>query len=111
MGALLGNEIGSAGRPRRTHASATLAAGRLDDGRDGYKCGTEPIGVRSAMLDFLRFARDFVADLLRPRTKLVAENALLRQQLIVAERKIVGRPRWRPWERYTMALAARFTPA
>lgn len=63
------------------------------------------------MLDFLRFARDFVADLLRPRTKLVAENALLRQQLIVAERKIVGRPRWRPWERYTMALAARFTPA
>lgn len=63
------------------------------------------------MLDFLRFARDFVADLLRPRTKLVAENALLRQQLIVAERKIVGRPRWRPWERYTMALAASLTPA
>jgi putative transposase len=40
------------------------------------------------MLDFLRFARDFVADLLRPCTKLVAENALLRQQVIVA-------PEWR----------------
>ena len=52
------------------------------------------------MLDFLRFARDLVADLLRPHVKLVAENALLRQ-----------RPRWNPWERYAMALATRFAPA
>jgi len=37
-----------------------------------------------------------VADLLRPRARLVAENVLLRQQLIVAERKIVGRVRWAP---------------
>lgn len=63
------------------------------------------------MIAFLRFARDLVTDFLRPRLKLIAENALLRQQLIVAERKIVGRPRWRPWERCAMALAARFTPA
>lgn len=51
-----------------------------------------------------------VADLVRPHLKLVAENALLRQQLIVSERRIVGRQRWAPWERYAMALAARFTP-
>jgi hypothetical protein len=63
------------------------------------------------MLDFVRFARDFVTDLLRSRTKLVAENALLRQQLIVAGRKSTRRPRWKPWERCVMALAARVTPA
>ncbi len=62
------------------------------------------------MIDFLRFARDLVTDLLRSRLSLVGENALLRQQLIVAERKTVGRPRWKPWERHAMALAARFTP-
>jgi putative transposase len=63
------------------------------------------------MLDVLRFARDLIADILRPQVKLVAENALLRQQLIVAERKLVGRPRWNPWERYAMAVATRFAPA
>jgi hypothetical protein len=62
------------------------------------------------MIDRLRFARDLVTDL-RPHVQLVAENALLRQQLIVAERKIVGRPRWKPWERYATALATRFAPA
>src|SRR6266850_8114023 len=35
-----------------------------------------------------------VADLVRRRVDLVAENALLRQQLIVAERKLAGRVRW-----------------
>jgi hypothetical protein len=63
------------------------------------------------MLDFLRFARDLVTNFFRPRLKLVAENALLRQQLIVAGRKVVGRPRWKPWERYAMALTTRFAPA
>jgi hypothetical protein len=51
------------------------------------------------MLDLLRFARDLATDVFRSHLKLVAENALLRQQLIVAERKVVGRPRWKPWER------------
>src|SRR5207249_1699844 len=37
--------------------------------------------------------------------------ALLRQQLIVAQRKIVGRVRWTPWQRFTMGLAARVAPA
>jgi hypothetical protein len=32
------------------------------------------------MLDVLRFAGGLIADLIRPRLALVAENALLRQQ-------------------------------
>ncbi len=36
------------------------------------------------------------ADLVRRRVELVAENALLRQQLIVAKRKIAGRVMWSP---------------
>lgn len=67
--------------------------------------------TRRATLDFLRFARDLAVDILCPHVKLVVENALLRQQLIVAERKIVGRPRWKPWERHAMAPATRFAPA
>ena len=39
------------------------------------------------MIDFVRFVRGLIADLVRPRIRLIAENALLRQQLIVAERK------------------------
>jgi len=37
------------------------------------------------MLDLLRFVRGLVADLFLPRAALLAENAMLRQQLIVAE--------------------------
>jgi putative transposase len=33
------------------------------------------------------------------------------QQLIVAERKVVGRVRWTPWQRFKMVNAARLTPA
>ena len=36
---------------------------------------------------------------------------LLRQQLIVAHRKVAGRVRWAPWQRFTIALAARVAPA
>src|SRR6267154_5968331 len=63
------------------------------------------------MIDFLRFASGLAADLVRRHAELVAENALLRQQLIVAERKIRGRVQWEPWQRFTMALAARVAPA
>jgi len=62
------------------------------------------------MMDFLRFASGLAADLVRGHAELVAENAFLRQQLI-AERKIRGRARWAPWQRFTMALAARVAPA
>ena len=63
------------------------------------------------MVDVLRFVVGLAADVLRRRAGLVAENALLRQQLIVAQRKIAGRVRWAPWQRFTMGLAARLAPA
>ena len=63
------------------------------------------------MVDVLRFVVGLAADVLRRRAGLVAENALLRQQLIVAQRKIAGRVRWAPWQRFTMGLAARLGPA
>src|SRR5262249_23179493 len=57
------------------------------------------------------FVRGIVRDLFRSRAELLAENAMLRQQLIVAGRKVVGRVRWTPWQRFAMAIAARLTPA
>ena len=63
------------------------------------------------MSDLVRFLAGLAADLLRSRAALVAENGLLRQQLIVAERKLVGRVQWAPWQRFVMGLAARFAPA
>jgi transposase InsO family protein len=51
------------------------------------------------------------ADLVRRRVDLVAENALLRQQLIVAERKLAGRVRWTPWQCFMIVLTARVAPA
>jgi hypothetical protein len=62
------------------------------------------------MADLLRFVYGLVADLLRSRAALLAENAMLRQQVIVAERKLVGRVRWSSWQRLVMSVAARITP-
>src|SRR5207302_125620 len=62
-------------------------------------------------IDVLRFAVGLAVDVVRGRAGLVAENALLRQQLIVAQRKIAGRVRWAPWQSFTMGLAARLVPA
>lgn len=50
------------------------------------------------------------SDVVRPRTELVAENALLRQQLIVARRRI-KRPPLRDGDRILMVLLARFNGA
>src|SRR5438445_9714071 len=63
------------------------------------------------MIEVLRFVVGLAVDVVRRRAGLVAENALLRQQLIVAQRKIAGRVRWAPWQRFTMGLAARMAPA
>ena len=63
------------------------------------------------MSDFLRFVSGMAADLVRRRVDLVAENALLRQQLIVAERKLAGRVRWTPWQRFTIVFASLVAPA
>jgi hypothetical protein len=80
--------------------------------RDGYKsCPPANLYDDGVMRDPLRFVRSFVVDLFRSRAALLAENAMLRQQLIVAERKVVGRVRWTPWQRLAMVIAARFTPA
>jgi hypothetical protein len=59
------------------------------------------------VIDLFRFVSDLAADLGRRRVELVAENALLRQQLIAAERKVAGRVRWTLWQRFTIVLAAR----
>jgi hypothetical protein len=65
----------------------------------------------AGMIDVLRFVGGVLAGLIRGRAALLAENALLRQQLIAARRKIEGRVRWAPWLRVTMALATRLAPA
>jgi len=67
--------------------------------------------TKGCMGEVVRFALWLVADVVRRRAELVAENALLRQQLIAAQRKIRGRVQWTPWERFTMGLAARLAPA
>src|SRR2546428_4856036 len=63
------------------------------------------------VVDLLRCVLRLAVDLARRRIALVAENALLRQQLIAAERKLAGRVRWKPWQRFTIVLAARVAPA
>jgi putative transposase len=67
--------------------------------------------TKGCMREVVRFAFWLVADVVHRRAELVAENALLRQQLIAAQRKIRGRVKWTPWERFTMGLAARLAPA
>jgi putative transposase len=63
------------------------------------------------MKDAIRFVVRLMADLFRGQAQLSAENALLRQQLIVAQRKLAGRrPRWTPWQRLVAATAIRLTP-
>src|SRR5438552_4460194 len=80
--------------------------------RSGYKWHPHADrGTTRRMIEVLRFVVGLAADVVRRRTGLVAENALLRQQLIVAQRKIAGRVRWAPWQRFTMGLAARLAPA
>src|SRR5262245_32309278 len=50
-----------------------------------------------------------IEDVTRSRKELIAENALLRQQLIVAARA-VGRPKFRAGERGLLVLLARLVP-
>ncbi len=62
-------------------------------GRPGYKCHPRGRYKTRPVIDLLRFVFGLAADLVRPRVELVAENALLRQQLIAAKRKLAGRVR------------------
>jgi len=60
------------------------------------------------VIALLRFLFDIVLAFVAPRAALVAENLILRQQLIVVRRQ-VKRPRWRRFERRLIsALAGRF---
>ena len=60
------------------------------------------------MIALLRFLFDIVLAVVAPRAALVAENLILRQQLIVIRRQ-VKRPRWRRFDRWLLgALAGRF---
>jgi putative transposase len=63
------------------------------------------------MIDTLRQAMGFAADVVRSRTALVAENLLLRQQLIVAQRKLTGPVRSTPCQRFMLGWTTRFAPA
>jgi hypothetical protein len=82
-----------------------------EDGRPGYKCHPAAgHGTTDCMIDVLRFVVGLATDVVRHRIGLVAENALLRQQLIGAQRKLAGRVHWAPWQRFTMGLAARLAP-
>ena len=74
---------------------ASLAARVMRALRDAFR----PSGVGSG----------FIADLTRSRAELITENALLRQQLIVASRA-VKRPAFRVHERGLLVLLARFLP-
>jgi hypothetical protein len=99
--------------PRRNGMKGVeLSLGGCRLTRPGYKCHPDAgRGTTRRGIDVLRFVVGLTADVGRRRAGLVAENALLRQQLIVAQRKIAGRVRWAGWQRCTMGLAARLAPA
>ncbi len=70
--------------------------------------------ARRALTEKLRpsgVAAGFVADMFRTRDELLAENAALRQQLVVASRK-TKKPEFRAWERgLLVAVASRMRAA
>ena len=68
--------------------------------------------ARTAVREALRPAplvTGFVHDIFRTHDELIAENAALRQQLVVASRA-VKRPSFFPWERGLMVLLASVLP-
>ncbi len=78
---------------RRFRAAVTSAVGRI---KSALREATRPLPLVAG----------FAVDLARSRKELVAENTLLRQQLIVASRK-VKRPAFRPHERDLLVLLSR----
>ena len=60
--------------------------------------------------EFIQAFLGVVRDLFRARTKLLAENALLRQQVVVLKRS-ASRPRLKPRDRWTMTAITKIFPA
>jgi putative transposase len=81
---------------RRVRAAATAVVERV---KSALREATRPLPLVTGL----------VMDLTRSRRELVAENAFLRQQLIVASRK-VKRPAFRSHERGLLVLLARLVP-
>jgi hypothetical protein len=75
---------GATGSPSKCNSTPIAPELATNDGR--------VVGAMKAeMIDVLRFAWGLVVDAVRGRAGLLAENAMLRQQLIVAQRKLRGR--------------------
>jgi hypothetical protein len=67
------------------------------------------VGIVPGVLLLIRTLLTVFVQLLSPRARLVAENLVLRQQLIIVQR-VVRRPRLKPWERRLLsAFAVRWT--
>jgi hypothetical protein len=81
---------------RRLRAAASAAVRAI---KSAFREATRPLPLVAG----------FAVDLTRSRKELLAENAFLRQQLIVASRK-VERPAFRPHERGLLVLLAGLVP-
>src|SRR5437899_2527888 len=57
------------------------------------------------MIEFLRLILHIIASLFKPRTKLVAEILILRQQLNVLRRQVSKRPQLSNTDRFLLALS------
>jgi hypothetical protein len=68
------------------------------------------LGSLAMFREFVQALHGMVRDLLCARGKLIAENALLRQQVVVLRRR-TRRPRLRPRDRLTVAAITRIFPA
>src|SRR5436853_5555578 len=62
------------------------------------------------MIEFLRLILHIIASLFKPRTKLVAEILILRQQLNVLRRQVSKRPQLRNTDRFLFRLALSLVP-
>jgi hypothetical protein len=60
--------------------------------------------------EFIKACLGLVRDAVRGRAKLIAENALLRQQVVVLQRG-APRPRLKPRDRWTIAAVTKIFPA
>src|SRR5215471_15093132 len=62
------------------------------------------------MIEFLRLALHIIASFFKPRTKLVAEILILRQQLNVLRRQVSKRPQLSNTDRFSVRLALSLVP-